>query len=82
MNKYHKDREDLYNEVIHDYSEVEFFNISEDEKQDIISNIVDLIENYGPDVFKVITLLDYDINHLLDYEYLETQMINHIQNTN
>ena len=50
--------------------------------QDIISNIVDLIENYGPDVFKVITLLDYDINHLLDYEYLETQMINHIQNTN
>ena len=51
-------------------------------KQDIISNIVDLIENYGPDVFKVITLLDYDVNHLLDYEYLETQMINHIQNTN
>ena len=82
INKYHKDREDLYNEVIQDYSEVEFFNISEDEKQDIISNIVDLIENYGPDVFKVITLLDYDINHLLDYEYLETQMINHIQNTN
>ena len=82
MNKYHKDREDLYNEVIQDYSEVEFFNISEDEKQEIISNIVDLIENYGPDVFKVITLLDYDINHLLDYEYLETQMINHIQNTN
>ena len=76
------DREDLYNEVIQDYSEVEHFNISEDEKQDIISNIVDLIENYGPDVFKVITLLDYDINHLLDYEYLETQMINHIQNTN
>ena len=82
MNKYHKDREDLYNEVIQDYSEVEFFNISEDEKQDIISNIVDLIENYGPDVFKVITLLEYDVNHLLDYEYLETQMINHIQNTN
>ena len=82
INKYHKDREDLYNEVIQDYSEVEFFNISEDEKQDIISNIVDLIENYGPDVFKVITLLDYDVNHLLDYEYLETQMINHIQNTN
>ena len=82
MNKYHKDREDLYNEVIQDYSEVEFFNISEDEKQDIISNIVDLIENYGPDVFKVITLLDYDVNHILDYEYLETQMINHIQNTN
>ena len=82
INKYHKDREELYNEVIQDYSEVEFFNISEDEKQDIISNIVDLIENYGPDVFKVITLLDYDVNHLLDYEYLETQMINHIQNTN
>ena len=48
----------------------------------IISNIVDLVENYGEDVYKVITLEDYTWSHLLDYEYLETQMINHIQNTN
>ena len=71
INKYHKDREDLYNEVIQDYSEVEFFNISEDEKQDIISNIVDLYENYGGSVYKVIKLKDFSIEELLDKEYLE-----------
>ena len=78
MNKYHKDREDLYNEVIQDYSEVEYFGCSEDDKQEIICNIVDLIENYGHDVYKVITLNDYNISQLLDYEYLEIQMIDYI----
>tara|TARA_R100000353_G_C6352445_1_gene153652 strand:+ start:112 stop:342 length:231 start_codon:yes stop_codon:yes gene_type:complete len=71
-------REDIYNNVIQEYSEVQYFDCSEDSKMNIIDNIVDLIENYGDDVYKVITLLDYDINHLLDYEYLETQMINYI----
>ena len=75
-------REEIYNEVIQEYSEVQYFDCSEDSKMNIIDNIVDLIENYGDDVYKVITLNDYDWNHLLDYEYLETQMINHIQNTN
>ena len=75
-------REDIYNDVIQEYSEVQYFDCSEDSKMNIIDNIVDLIENYGDDVYKVITLNDYDRNHLLDYEYLETQMINHIQNTN
>ena len=75
-------REGIYNEVIQEYSEVQYFDCSEDSKMNIIDNIVDLIENYGDDVYKVITLNDYDSNHLLDYEYLETQMINHIQNTN
>ena len=78
INKYHKDREDLYNEVIQDYSEVEFFYICEDENQDIISNIVDFIENYGDDVYKVITLDDYTLSQLLDYEYLEIQMVDYI----
>ena len=82
MNKYHKDREELYNEVIQDYSEVEHFNISEDEKQDIISNIVDLYENYGGSVYKVIKLKDFSIEELFDYEYLETRMVYYIQNTN
>lgn len=76
-----KYREDIYNDVIQEYSEVQYFDCSEDNKMNIMDNIVDLIENYGEDVYKIITLLDYDINHLLDYEYLETQMINHIQNT-
>jgi len=75
INKYHKDREEIYNEVIQDYSEVRHFNCCEDDKSNIIDNIVDLIENYGNDVYKVINLNDYELHHLLDYEYLETQMI-------
>ena len=80
INKYHKDREDLYNEVIQDYSEVEFFNISEDENQDIISNIVDLYENYGDSVYRVIKLIDFSIEELFDYEYLEIQVQTHFDN--
>jgi len=81
-------REDIYNEVIQEYSELTYFpkrdkfNHHYDDVQNIVSNLVDLIENYGDDVYKVITLNDYDFNQLLDYEYLEIQMINHIQNTN
>ena len=82
INKFKVYREDIYNDVIQDYSEVQYFGCSEDEKQNIIDNIVDLVENYGDNVYKVITLNDYNFEHLLDYEYLETQMINHIQNTN
>ena len=79
-------REEIYNEVIQEYSELTYLPKRNgnhyDDVQNIVSNLVDLVENYGDDVYKVISLNDYDINHLLDYEYLETQMINHIQNTN
>ena len=89
INKFHVHREDIYNDVIQEYSELITYGERwyvhgkhGDNIQNIVSNLVDLVENYGDDVYKVITLLDYDWNHLLDYEYLETQMINHIQNTN
>ena len=79
-------REEIYNDVIQEYSELTYLpkrnDHHYDDVQNIISNIVDLVENYGEDVYKVITLEDYTWSHLLDYEYLETQMINHIQNTN
>ena len=79
-------REEIYNEVIQEYSELTYLPKRNgkhyDDVQNIVSNLVDLVENYGDDVYRVISLNDYDINHLLDYEYLETQMINHIQNTN
>ena len=88
INKYNEYREEIYNEVIQEYSELITYGERwyvhgkhGDNIQNIVSNLVDLVENYGDDVYKVITLLDYDWNHLLDYEYLETQMINHIQNT-
>tara|TARA_R100000278_G_scaffold4070_1_gene7079 strand:+ start:61 stop:330 length:270 start_codon:yes stop_codon:yes gene_type:complete len=89
MNKYSKYREDIYNDVIQEYSELIIYGERwymhgrhGDNIQNIVSNLTDLVENYGDDVYKVITLNDYTLEHLMDYEYLETQMINHIQNTN
>jgi hypothetical protein len=86
INKFEVDREDIYNDVIQEYSELTYLPKRNgkhyDDVQNIVSNLVDLVENYGDDVYRVISLNDYDINHLLDYEYLETQMINHIENTN
>tara|TARA_R100001443_G_scaffold4038_1_gene12158 strand:+ start:453 stop:722 length:270 start_codon:yes stop_codon:yes gene_type:complete len=82
MNKYYKYREDIYNDVIQEYSELiehgerwYYHGKQGDNIQNIISNIVDLVENYGDDVYKVINLNDYSLEHLMDYEYLETQMI-------
>ena len=82
MNKYYKYREDIYNDVIQEYSELiehgeRWYTKGKqgDNIQNIISNIVDLVENYGDDVYKVINLNDYSLEHLMDYEYLETQMI-------
>jgi|TARA_R100000654_G_scaffold64687_1_gene92381 hypothetical protein len=82
MNKYHKYREDIYNDVIQEYSELVYHGErwytkgkQGDNIQNIISNIVDLVEMYGDDVYKVINLNDYSLEHLMDYEYLETQMI-------
>ena len=88
INKFEVYREDIYNDVIQEYSELTYFpkrdkfNHHYDDVQNIVSNLVDLVVNYGDDVYKVITLNDFNENHLLDYEYLETQMINHIENTN
>ena len=89
MNKYNEYREEIYNEVIQEYSELITYGERwyihgrhGDNIQNIVSNLTDLVENYGDDVYKVITLNDYTLEHLMDYEYLETQMINHIQNTN
>jgi len=77
-----KDREEIYNEVIQEYSELVYHGErwytkgkQGDNIQNIISNIVDLVEMYGDDVYKVINLNDYSLEHLMDYEYLETQMI-------
>ena len=76
MNKYHKYREDIYNDVIQEYSELiehgeRWYTKGKqgDNIQNIISNIVDLVEMYGDDVYKVINLNDYNIDHLMEYEY-------------
>ena len=88
INKFNLDREDVYNDVIQEYSELTYFpkrdkfNRHYDNVQNIVTNLVDLVMEFGDDVYQVITLEDYDWNHLLDYEYLTTQMENHIENTN
>ena len=80
MNKYHKYREDLYNEVIQEYNEILESDLGGDDIQEIIMNLVELIENYGDSVYKVIDLNDYSIDQLLDYEYLEIQVQTHFNN--
>ena len=88
INKFNLDREDVYNDVIQEYSELTYFvkrdkhNYHYDNVQNIVTNLVDLVMEFGDDVYKVVSLDDYELNHLLDYEYLRIQMYNHIENTN
>ena len=79
-----KNREEIYNEVIQEYSELLYFpkrdkhNRHYDDVQNIVTNLVDLVMEFGDDVYKVITLEDYEWRHLLDYEYLQIQMNDYI----
>lgn len=88
INKFNLDREDVYNDVIQEYSELTYFvkrdkhNYHYDNVQNIVTNLVDLVMEFGDDVYRVIDLDNYKTKHLLDYEYLTTQMENHNENTN
>ena len=88
INKFNLNREDVYNDVIQEYSELTYFvkrdkhNYHYDNVQNIVTNLVDLVMEFGDDVYRVIDLDNYTTKHLLDYEYLTTQMENHIENTN
>jgi len=88
INKFNLNREDVYNDVIQEYSELTYFvkrdkhNHHYDNVQNIVTNLVDLVMEFGDDVYRVIDLDNYKTKHLLDYEYLTTQMENHIENTN
>ena len=82
INKFNLDREDVYNDVIQEYSELTYVvkrdkhNYHYDNVQNIVTNLVDLVMEFGDDVYKVIDLDNYKTRHLLDYEYLQTQMNN------
>ena len=84
INKFKLNREDVYNDVIQEYSELQYFpkrdkfNRHYDDVQNIVTNLVDLVMEFGDDVYKVITLEDYEWKHLLDYEYLQIQMNDYI----
>jgi len=88
INKFNLNREDVYNDVIQEYSELTYlvkrdkYNHHYDNVQNIVTNLVDLVMEFGNDVYRVIDLDNYKTKHLLDYEYLTTQMENHIENTN
>ena len=76
-------REEIYNEVIQEYSELTYFpkrdkfNHHYDDVQNIISNLVDLVMEFGDDVYTVINLNDYTFSELKDYKYLENQILNY-----
>ena len=80
INKFNLDREDVYNDVIQEYSELLYlpkrdkFNHHYDNVQNVVSNLTDLVMEFGNDVYKVITLDNYNFSQLMDYEYLQTQM--------
>ena len=88
INKFKLNREDVYNDVIQEYSELTYlvkrdkYNRHYDNVQNIVTNLVDLVMEFGDDVYKVVSLDDYELKHLLDYEYLRIQMYNHNENTN
>ena len=80
INKFNLNREDVYNDVIQEYSELLYlpkrdkFNYHYDNVQNVVSNLTDLVMEFGNDVYKVITLDNYNFRQLMDYEYLQTQM--------
>ena len=83
INKFNLNREDVYNDVIQEYSELTYFpkrdkfNHHYDDVQNIISNLVDLVMEFGDDVYTVINLNDYTFSELKDYKYLENQILNY-----
>ena len=83
INKFKLNREDVYNDVIQEYSELTYFpkrdkfNHHYDDVQNIISNLVDLVMEFGDDVYTVINLNDYTFSELKDYKYLENQILNY-----
>ena len=56
INKFNLDREDVYNDVIQEYSELTYlvkrdkFNRHYDDVQTIVTNLVDLVMEFGDDV--------------------------------
>ena len=78
-----KDNEEVYNEVIQEYSEILECDLGGDDIQEIITNLVDLViefSNYN--VYKLINLEDYTVSQLMDYEYLKIQMNDYISDYN
>ena len=70
-----KNREDIYNEIIQEYNQILESDLGGDDIQEIIMNLVELVENYGDKVYNEINLNDYTIDQLMNYDYLEDNIL-------
>ena len=85
-----KNREEVYNEVIQEYSKLLYFpkrNVKHhDDVQNIVSNLVDLVMEYGDVVYRSIWLDELKFRQLKDKEYLrmivETWIVDYEEFTN
>jgi hypothetical protein len=78
-----RDNEEVYNEVIQEYSEILECDLGGDDIQEIITNLVDLVIEFSDyNVYKLIDLEDYTVSQLMDYEYLKIQMNDYISDYN
>ena len=78
-----RDVEEVYNEVIQEYSEILQCDLGGDDIQEIITNLVDLVIEFSDyNVYKLINLEDYTVSQLMDYEYLKIQMNDYISDYN
>ena len=76
-----RDVEEVYNQVIQEYSEILECDLGGDDIQEIITNLVDLVIEFSDyNVYKLINLEDYTVSQLIDYEYLKIQMETLINN--
>ena len=76
-----KDREEIYNDVIQEYSELiehgerwYYHGKQGDNIQNIVSNLTDLVMDYGDIVYQVINLNDYSLEQLMNKDYLEYKL--------
>jgi len=78
-----RDVEEVYNEVIQEYSEILQCDLGGDDIQEIITNLVDLVIEFSDyNIYKLINLEDYTVSQLMDYEYLKIQMNDYISDYN
>ena len=78
-----RDVEEVYNEVIQEYSEILQCDLGGDDIQEIITNLVDLVIEFSDyNIYKLISLEDYTVSQLIDYEYLKIQMNDYISDYN
>ena len=68
-------REDIYNEVIQEYSELGYGR-NEETIQNLVTVLTDLVMEYGEIVYRIVDTDEYSDSEILDVEYMKTQIEN------